>query len=134
MLRFENDKANALVKSVASMTFLNEREIQITIKERHLLALDHFDETEQINLVSVLKVEEEENWRQLLIKYIQYGILPTDPKKRANVKRRALRFTFKNYTLYILNEVHARVCGAHQASLKLVDQIKRLGYYWPTIV
>jgi len=69
------------------------------------------------------------------------------------VKRRALTFTFKNDTLYrkafegvllgclsreeatyILNEVHARVCGAHQIGPKLANQIKRLGYYWATMV
>jgi len=35
---------------------------------------------------------------------------------------------------YVLNEVHAGVCGAHQAGPKLANQIKRLGYYWPTMV
>jgi len=71
-----------------------------------------------------------------------------DPKKRADVKQRAIRFTFKNDILYrktfngvllrcvsrediayVLNEVHGGVCGAHQASPKLANQIKRLGYY-----
>ncbi|XXG47788.1 hypothetical protein AAC387_Pa02g2368 [Persea americana] len=33
-----------------------------------------------------------------------------------------------------LKEVHAGLCGAHQAGPKLYDQIKRLGYYWPTMV
>ena len=35
---------------------------------------------------------------------------------------------------YILAETHAGVCGAHQANPKLADQVKRLGYYWPTMV
>jgi len=35
---------------------------------------------------------------------------------------------------YVLNEVHAGVCGAHQASPKLANQIKKLGHYWPTMV
>ena len=47
-----------------------------------------------------ITVEEEIDWRQPLIEYIQYGILPTDPKKKVDVKRRALRFTLKNDTLY----------------------------------
>ncbi|XXG47534.1 hypothetical protein AAC387_Pa02g2168 [Persea americana] len=33
-----------------------------------------------------------------------------------------------------LKEVHVGLCGAHQAGPKLYDQIKRLGYYWPTMV
>jgi len=63
-------------------------------------ALDHFDGTKEANVVSVFEVDEETDWGQPLIKYIQYGILPTDPKKRVDVKQRALRFTFKNDTLY----------------------------------
>jgi len=86
--------------------------------------------------------------RQPIVGYIQYGILPVNPKKRIDVKRRALRFTFKYDSLYqnpfkgvllrclsrekatfVLNKAHAEVRGAHQVSLKLADQIKRLGYY-----
>ena len=142
MARSKNNKADALTKLVASLTFPDEREIQITIGERHLLAsaLDRFDDMEEANVVSGFEVEEEVNWRQPLIKYIQYNILPTDPKKKVDVRRRALRFTLKNDTLYrkafegclsreevtyVLNEIHAGVCGAHQASLKLANQIKR---------
>ena len=33
-----------------------------------------------------------------------------------------------------LKEVHANPCGAHQAGQKLHDQIRRLGYYWPTMI
>ena len=53
MPRSENDKADALAKLAASLTLPDEREIQITIGERHLLALalDRFDETEETNMV-----------------------------------------------------------------------------------
>ena len=97
--------------------------------------------------------QKETDWRQPLIEYIQYGILLTDPKERADVKQRALRFILKNDTLhqkafegvllrylskeevtYALNEVHARVYAAYQVGPKLANQIKRLGYYWPTMV
>ena len=33
-----------------------------------------------------------------------------------------------------LMEVHVGLYGVHQAGPKLYDQIKRLGYYWPTMV
>jgi len=86
--RSKNDKADALAKLAGSLTLLDEREIQITIGERHFLAsaLDRLDEIEEINVVLVFEVEEEVDWRQPLIEYIRYGILPTDPKKRADVK------------------------------------------------
>jgi len=57
VLRSKNDKANALAKLAASLALPDERKIQITIKECHLLAstLDHFDEIEEINVVLVLR-------------------------------------------------------------------------------
>ena len=89
MPRSENDKADALAKLAASLTLPDEREIETTIGERHLLAsaLDRLDEIEEINVVSVFEVEQEADWRHPLMEYIQYGILPTDPKKRAEIKR-----------------------------------------------
>jgi len=86
--RSENDKTDALAKLATSLALPDERKIQITIGEHHLLAsaLDRFDETEETNMVSVFEVEEEADWRQPLIEYFQYGILLTDPKKRVHVK------------------------------------------------
>jgi len=37
---------------------------------------------EETNVFSIFGVEEEADLRQPLIEYIQYGILPIDPKKR----------------------------------------------------
>jgi len=49
-----------LAKLAASLTLPDEREIQITVKERHLLAsaLDRFDDPREANVVSVFEVEE----------------------------------------------------------------------------
>ena len=33
-----------------------------------------------------------------------------------------------------LEEAHSGVCGAHQSGPKLHFRIKRMGYYWPTMV
>ena len=59
--RSENNKANALAKLAASLTLPDEREIQITVGKRHLLAsaLDRFDDAGEANVVSVVEVEEE---------------------------------------------------------------------------
>ena len=84
-----------------------------------------------------------------------FGILPEDPKEQVSIQRRAPNFhldipskmlyrkSFNGVLLRCLSqqeaeetlkEVHAGLCGAHQAGPKLYDQIKRLGYYWPTMV
>lgn len=34
----------------------------------------------------------------------------------------------------VLKEMHDGVCGAHQPGPKLQDRIRRMGYYWPTMV
>jgi len=72
VLGSKNDKADALAKLASSLTLSDEREIQITNGECHLLAsaLDRFDEMEEINVVMVFKVEEEADCRQPLIDYI----------------------------------------------------------------
>ncbi|KAL0288112.1 UNVERIFIED_CONTAM: hypothetical protein Scaly_2742900 [Sesamum calycinum] len=36
--------------------------------------------------------------------------------------------------LEAMTEAHLGVCGAHQSSPKLHFMIKRMGYYWPTMV
>ncbi|KAL0458779.1 UNVERIFIED_CONTAM: hypothetical protein Slati_0505100 [Sesamum latifolium] len=33
-----------------------------------------------------------------------------------------------------MEEAHSGVCGAHQSGPKLHFRIKRMGYYWPTMV
>jgi len=67
--RSDNDKVDALAKLAPSLTLPDEREIQITIEEHHLLAsiLDRFDDTEEINVVSIFEVEEKIPWRLLSI-------------------------------------------------------------------
>jgi len=45
-----------------------------------------------------------------------------------------LRCLLREKATYVLNEVHAGVCDAHQAGPKLANQIKRLSYYWPTMI
>ena len=34
----------------------------------------------------------------------------------------------------MLKEAHDGICGAHQPSSKLKDQLHRLSYYWPTMI
>ena len=88
-----------------------------------------------------------------MIYYLQHGKLPSDLRHKTEVKRRAPRFIYFKGTLYrrsfdgvflrcldneeaskALHEAHFGTCGAHQSGAKLHFQIKRMGYYWPTMV
>ncbi|KAL0362108.1 UNVERIFIED_CONTAM: hypothetical protein Scaly_1166000 [Sesamum calycinum] len=82
------------------------------------------------------------DWRQLLVDYLKYGKLPNDLRRRTDTRRRATHFIYYKGTLYLsdnekvqaMEEAHSRVCGAHQSGPKLYFCIKRMGYYWPTMV
>ena len=105
------------------------------------------NEDTKANVVSVLEIDEED-WRQLLIDYLQHGKLLSNPRHKTEVKRRALRFIYFKGILYrrsfdgvflwcldnekaskALHEAHFGTCGAYQSGAKLHFQIKRMGYY-----
>ncbi|GAA0177929.1 hypothetical protein LIER_29767 [Lithospermum erythrorhizon] len=75
---------------------------------------------------------------QLLIDYMQHGRLPDDLLKGWTSQGEPCASYIKT-TLYseeaaqAMREVHSGVCGAHQSGAKLHFQIKRMGYYWPTM-
>ena len=79
--------------------------------------------------------------------------MPNDLRHRTEIRRRTPRFVYYKNTLYrrsfdglllrclddeeaakALEEAHSGICGAHQSGPKLHFQIKRMGYYWPTMV
>ncbi|KAG9442254.1 hypothetical protein H6P81_018108 [Aristolochia fimbriata] len=45
-----------------------------------------------------------------------------------------LHYLSKEEGLQVLKETHSGICGTHQAGPKLHLQVKRLGYYWPTML
>ncbi|XP_019196045.1 PREDICTED: uncharacterized protein LOC109189877 [Ipomoea nil] len=110
------------------------------------------DETVELPTASVYDIGKED-WRQPLINYLTDGKLPEDPRKRVDIKRRTPSFIYYKETLYhrsfdgvflrclgedealqAMQEAHSGVCGAHQSGPKLHLHIKRMGYYWPTMV
>lgn len=96
---------------------------------------------------------EEEDWYEPFIQHIMDRRELPDPVKRAEIQQRATRFTLRGNQLYrqslngillhclsidkaatVMTEVHAGVCRGHQSGPKLQYQLKRLSYYWPTMV
>ena len=94
-----------------------------------------------------------DDWRQPFVDYLRYGRLPEDPQLREQVRRRATPFVYLNDTLYrraydgvllrcldkqeaeyVLRQAHSSECGGHQSGPRLHHQVKRMGYYWPTMV
>ncbi|XP_068319663.1 uncharacterized protein [Pyrus communis] len=104
------------------------------------------------NVISVLLVDTEE-WRHLLIDYMEHGKLLDDPKHCSKIRQRAPRFLYYKGTLYqrsfkevllrclgeeeasqAMEEAHSGIDGAHQSGPKLHFQLKRMDYYWPSMV
>ncbi|KAL0420447.1 UNVERIFIED_CONTAM: hypothetical protein Slati_3067600 [Sesamum latifolium] len=154
--RRDNKQADALAKftSILSMT----KEARIPICKSWIIPpifSDDEDDTfqeEENHVMEVFEIEEED-WRQPLVNYMKYGKLHSDLRRRIDIQRRATRFIYYKGTLYrrsfegiflrcvsddekdqAMEEAHSGVCGADQSWPKLHFRIKRMGYYWPTMV
>ena len=104
-------------------------------------------------VAETMTAQSEVDWRQPFLDYFKHGTLPQEKSMQEQLKKRALRYVYINETLYrrsydqlwlrcvseqevqqIMEEVHSGLCGAHQSGPKMRLKIKRLGYYWPSMV
>ncbi|KAM2151275.1 hypothetical protein ACFX1R_045741 [Malus domestica] len=104
------------------------------------------------NVILVLPVDTEE-WRQPLIDYLGHGKLLDDLRYCSEIRRRAPRFLYYNGALHrcsfeglllrclgeeeanqAMEEAHSGVCKSYQSRPKMHFQLKRMGYYWPSMV
>jgi hypothetical protein len=104
-------------------------------------------------LHEVNAISEIQDWRGPLIRYITSGELPSNPKERTKLKRRAYSFTLVEGTLYkrgfhillikclglneaqeALAETHDGICGQNLGAKALSKKVLRAGYFWPTML
>ncbi|GJX47096.1 reverse transcriptase domain-containing protein [Tanacetum coccineum] len=98
-------------------------------------------------------VEEESNtWMTPICEYLTKEIFPKDKKKARAVRRKAVRYTMVNGTLYkksflgpwlwcvgplqanyVLREIHGGSYSMHSGPRSVVAKVIRTGYYWPTM-
>ena len=147
-----NKTIDALASLAATLALGAEEEMTIPVCSRWVVPPDEEDSEEGANAICALEIHEED-WRQPIIEYLEHGKLPSNPRHKTEIRRRASRFLYYNGTLYrcsflglwlrcldleeakqAMEEAHSGVCGAHQSGPKLHDRIKRMGYYWPTMV
>ncbi|KAG9442517.1 hypothetical protein H6P81_018371 [Aristolochia fimbriata] len=112
------------------------------------------EQTEEIEESLPISVSQNqtENWREPITNFLRHGTLPVDLRERVQIRRAAPKYVFINDVLYwrsyeglllhclskeeglqVLKVTHNGICGAHQAGPKLHLQVKRLGYYWPSM-
>ncbi|KAG9447252.1 hypothetical protein H6P81_013380 [Aristolochia fimbriata] len=158
--RSENGPVDALAGIAASLAHFDERPNQVPICKRwviHPPSEEEKDEelTEEIEESPPISASQNqtEDWRKPIINFLRHSTLPVDLRERVQIRRTAPRYVFINDVLYqrsyeglllrclskeeglqVLKETHGGICGAHQAGPKLHLQVKRLGYYWPTML
>ncbi|XP_072076435.1 uncharacterized protein [Arachis hypogaea] len=101
---------------------------------------------------SLLIVQQEQDWRNDFIEYLQTGHIPDHIDNRKKFRRQASFFTIVNGTLYrqgytrpllkclnraeadiALAEAHEGICGTHTGARSLTSKIIRAGFFWPTL-
>ncbi|KAG9446503.1 hypothetical protein H6P81_012631 [Aristolochia fimbriata] len=157
--RSENGPADALAGIAANLAHFDERPNQVPICEQWVIPPAAEEEievqTEEIEESLPISVSQNqtEDWRKPIINFLRHGTLPLDLRERVQIRRTAPRYVFINDVLYrrsyeglllrclskeegqqVLKETHGGICGADQAGSKLQLQVKRLGYYWPTML
>ncbi|KAG9450285.1 hypothetical protein H6P81_010250 [Aristolochia fimbriata] len=158
--RSENGPADALAGIAASLALFDQRPSQIPICERWVLPPPVEEEIEEElteEIEESLPISASQNqigdWRAPIINFLRHSTLPVDLRERVQIRRTAPRYVFINDVLYrrsyeglllrclskeerlqVLKKTHGGICGAHQAGSKLHLQVKRLSYYWPTML
>ncbi|XP_049359184.1 uncharacterized protein LOC125823856 [Solanum verrucosum] len=98
--RTENKKADALAALASTLTLPDQT--QVTIIQRWIVPPpneENYIENELEHLVAVSEAVKED-WRQPIIDYMCYGILPENPRRRTDIRRRTPHFLYYKDTLY----------------------------------
>ena len=154
IVRNQNEKADALAGLAASMSLDSHEMMDVHVEERRILPIFVVEEEAIVSSAMTADVCEIEvgDWRAPFLEYLLHGYLPLDTSERSRIRKRSIHYTCINDILYrrshdgillsclagneimeALNEVHAGICGSHQSGPKLHYQLRRLGYYWPTM-
>ncbi|CAM8938407.1 unnamed protein product [Rhodiola kirilowii] len=152
--RSANKLVDALANLAANLALGAEETMSIPVCNRWVVPpLEENEENmESSNVIYAYEIERED-WRQPIIDFLDHQKLPTDPRHKVEIRRRAPRFIHYKGTLYrrsflgqwlrclneeeaveVMQEAHVGICGAHQSGPKLYDRVKTMGYYWPTVV
>ncbi|KAA0063076.1 uncharacterized protein E6C27_scaffold468G001940 [Cucumis melo var. makuwa] len=127
-LSYQYEKVDALANLATALTVSEDIPINISLCQKWIVPSIE-SQYEEAGVISVYAIDEED-WRQPIIDYLEHGKLPTDPRHRAEIRRRAARFIYYKDTLYTrsyeglllrclgkeestkaLEEAHSGICG-----------------------
>ena len=144
--RTENRYADALAGIAASLPI--KEAILLPI---HVQANPSIAEASTCNTIEANQADDQE-WTEDIIKYLRTDTLPEEPKQAHKIRVQAVRFNLiegnlykrsfsgpylrclnHSEALYVLVELHERVCGNHSGGRFLAHRAHSQGYYWPTM-
>ncbi|TYK05704.1 uncharacterized protein E5676_scaffold98G001850 [Cucumis melo var. makuwa] len=96
--RSENKKADALANLTTALTVSEDIPINISLCQKWIVPSIE-SQYEEADVIYVYVIDEED-WHQPIIDYLKHGKLPTGPRHRAEIRRRAARFIYYKDTLY----------------------------------
>ncbi|RVW81945.1 Gypsy retrotransposon integrase-like protein 1 [Vitis vinifera] len=144
--RTENGRADALAGIAASLPITEAILLPVHVQTNPSVAKASTCNTIEANQADGQK------WAEDIIRYLRTDTLPKEPKQAHKIRVQAARFTLigghlykRSFTgpylrclnhseaLYVLAELHERVCGNHSGGRSLAHRAHSQGYYWPTM-
>ena len=144
--RTENGRADALAGIAASLSIKEAILLPIHVQTNPSVA-----EASTCNTIEASQANGQE-WAEDIIRYLRTGTLPEEPKQAHKTRIQVARFTLigghlykRSFTgpyliclnhleaMYVLAELHERVCGNHSGGRSLAHRVHSQGYYWPTM-
>lgn len=119
----ENKQADALAK-LASTIVMPDRDVRIPICKSWVIPPVFEDEDEEdINAIEVFEIDKED-WRQPFLDYLKHEKLPSDSRRRIDIRCRAARFIYFKGTLYrrSFDEVFLR-CLSDEEAMKTMKEV-----------
>ncbi|XP_074277586.1 uncharacterized protein LOC141601220 [Silene latifolia] len=151
--RSANMLADALANLAATLALGAEESMQVPVCNRWAVSVPEEEENVDATNMICVNTADEDDWRQPIIDFLDHKKLPDDPRHKVEIRRRAPKFIHYKGTFYrrsfsgqwlrclskdeaaeAMHEAHSGICGARQSGPKLHDRVKRMGYYWPTMV
>ena len=91
--------ADALTNLAASLTLLKDETIHVPLCHKGVLPQLPILQQEEVNATSVFTIDSED-WRQLLIDYLEHEKLPNELRQQTKIRCRASCFIYYKETLY----------------------------------
>ena len=128
--REQNLEANRLVQNASG--YREDREV-FAVDEYAFNADDQVVDDWRIEIAGYLRNPSQKVSRKLRDKALKYVLLD-DQLYHKSLDGVLLKCLSQEEAKIIMKEVHEGLCGAHQSAYRMKWIIRRIGYFWPTML